>query len=411
MTRQDSPIPIITSSHSTRVATGTKQRLAIGKSALRAVGTNTFASLIAALVALTSNVLISRQLGPAARGEVAFVLQLGYLVAPFLILGIDRHTLRADSRHEAGRLTRHLVPMTALVTVIFFVAFRDWRTLAPVIALTSSWLSIRRSESLRDHSFARYLSAFIAYQVSVGLCVIVLFLSGNNNWHWWLLPYFLPAFVIFLVEITKNGHTRPQDIFSHVNRHSLQLLPSTIATIVVTRADRLLMPALASASQLGLYAAVATATEPISWIAQALADHRVSRLSSGRKLSAFIRSLAIDCVFFALVSTLAAVLISQILIPLLGTDFASTQLLVLPLSIAAVVLAIYRQLISWHLGGPSPGVVSRIEVATAIFAVPCYSLAIRSEGALGAAWGSLCVYGVGVILALSMAIVQRNRKV
>ena len=337
------------------------------------------------------------------------MLQLAYLVSSLLLFGMDQQALRSESRQENGRLTRHLVPIAALLTAVLFPVFRDWRALAPVIALPLAWLAIRRSESLRDHSFSRYVRPYIAYQISVGACAILLFLSGNDDWHWWLLPYALPALIIFFIEITKNWRVRPGKILGHLNRVSLQLLPSTIATLVVMRADRLLMPTLASNSQLGLYTAVATATELIYWIAQSLADHRVSRLSSSRNVISLIRSLAIDAIMFALVGTLSAFLISAILIPLLGPGFVSARHLIIPLSIAAVVLAIYRQCIAWHLGGPYPGTVSVIEVTTAAFALPCYWFFIRSGGALGAAWGSLAVYSFGVVVSLITAILEKSR--
>jgi O-antigen/teichoic acid export membrane protein len=386
-----------------------RPRLTAWQPMLRAVGTNTFASGMAASVALVCNVLISRQLGASARGEVAFVLQLAYLIAPFLLVAIDRQTLRADSKQESGRLTRHLVPITAVATLLSIAVFQDWRALAPVIALTTSWLSIRRSESLRDHSFARYVKAYLGYQVFIGVSVTVLFLSGNSDWHWWLLPYALPALIIFFAEVSRWNRASPRELFGHLNSTSLKLLPSTVATIVVMRADRLMMPALASVSQLGLYVAIATATEPIYWIAQALADHRVSRLPEGRSITRFFRSLATDAVGFTVVAAAAGVLISKVMIPLLGEEFASAGDLVLPLSIAGVILAVFRQLISWHLSGPSPEIVSVIEVTTAVFALPCYWFAILTGGALGAAWGSLAVYGFGAMLSLGLAILRKSQ--
>jgi O-antigen/teichoic acid export membrane protein len=374
---------------------------------VRAVGTSTFASGLAALVALVSNVLISQQLGPSARGEVAFVLQLAYVVTPFLLLGIDQQTLRDESRREMTRLTRHLVPISFLLTVVFLLVFRNWNALAPSIALTGAWLAIRRNESLRDHSYTRYIKAYIAYQAAIAVCVTVLFVKGNDIWQWWLLPYSLPSLFIIVVEI-KNCRTRPLHLFSHLNRSSFRFLPATIATIVVMRADRLLMPTLSSISQLGLYAAVATATEPIYWIAQALADHRASRYAPERKITSLVRSLAVDSLLFAVIAALAGVLILTILIPLLGPSFASTRDLVLPLSLAVLALALYRQLLSWCLGGPHPGVVSYIECTTAVFALPCYWVAISAGGALGAAWGSLAVYGFGAVLALIIVILRRG---
>lgn len=375
-------------------------RITVWSPALRAVGTNTLANGLAALVALVSNVLISRQLGSSARGEVAFVLQLAYLVSSFLLFGVDRQALREESRQEIGRLTRHLVPLAVVLTVVLLVVFRDWRALASVIALPSAWLAIRRSESLRDHSFGRYVTPYVAYQLSIATCVTLLFMSGNDDWHWWLLPYILPSIAILFLEIGTNWRVHPRKIFGHLNRTSLQLLPSTIATLVVLRADRLLMPTLASNSQLGLYAAVATATEMIYWVAQSLADHRVSRLSSTRTITSLIRSLTIDTIMFTLVAGISGALISAVLIPLLGPAFASARQLIAPLSIAAVALSVYRQSISWHLGGQHPGVVSLIEVSTAIFALPCYWFAILTGGALGAAWGSLAVYTFGLITSL-----------
>lgn len=347
---------------------------------------------------------MSRALGPDARGELAWVLQAAYVVAPVMMLGVDRAALRADSARERrdGPATRHLA-LTALVAgAVLLAMYRDWRALAAVVALATCWLAIERAEALRDHRFAEWSRWFLAYQGVIAVGTITLYLAEETRWFVWLVPYVAPACVVLGYEAWR-AVARPRAPFGAVTRTSLSLLPASLAGVVVMRAERVLMPVLASNAQLGLYVAVATATEPAYWLAQGLADHRSGRDSGNRSRGALLRRLRRDVALFAVVASALGVGVWLLVVPVFGPEYAPSREFVLPLTVATVALAAYRQVVAWHLAGPSPDDVSRIEIATAVIAVPCYSVGIHLWGALGAAWASMVVYTAGLAVALAVA--------
>lgn len=374
----------------------------------RAVGINTLVSSTAALVAFGANILMTRELAPDARGQVAFVLQLAYFTGPFIMLGVDRLVLRGETASLSGRLTRHLVPLSALATLLLLVIFRDVRAVAGIVALVTGWLTIQRSKALRDHSFATYVRRFLLYQTAIAAGILIVYIIDPDQWFWWLTPYAAPAIAVLVFEI-RRAIEHPSKLFGHVGRQSLQLLPATLSTIVTLRAERLLLPLLASNSELGLYIAVATATEPVYWVAQALADHRSGQILRTAQPARLLRGLAKDFAVFAPTAAVVGVVVSQFLVPVFGDAYASSTRLVVPLASASVALALYRQTLAWHLSGPTPGDVSRVETVTALSAVLGYVIGISAAGAIGAAWATLAVYTCGLTASVAFAL-WRPRK-
>lgn len=378
------------------------------KPAIQAVGATTAASVTAALVGFGANILMTRALGPGSRGQVAFVLQAAYVLAPLIMLGVDRASLRRDSIRDDAPATRHLTPLALVAGVVLLGFYRDWRALAAAVVLATSWLAIYRSEALRDHSFARWSRRFLVYQAIIAVGTVLMYATGETRWHLWLMPYVVPSTLVVLFEV-RRALIRPRRPLAAVTRTSLGLLPGSLAGIVVMRAERVLMPALASNAQLGLYVAVATATEPAYWIAQALADHRTGRTEGDRGLRRLLRRLARDMALFTFVAAALGVAVWLLVEPVFGREYVQSRSLVLPLVLAVTVLAGYRQVVAWHLAGPLPDDVSRIEIATAVLAVPCYAVGIHLWAALGAAWATLGVYSAGLAIALAVAVRRSGR--
>lgn len=376
---------------------------------MQLMGANASLSLAAAAVAFATNILMSRELGPAHRGEIAFVLQLSYLITPFIVLGVDRAALRAESRLLQPPLTRHLVPLSLGLTALLLLGFRDARALAPAVALVMGWMAIRRSEAIRDRTFSRYVKPSVIYEAFILVGVLSLALAHSRTTSWWVLPYALPAVAIVAVELrTLRGSGRKAP-FGHITRMSLHLMPAAISHMVVMRAERILLPALASNEQLGYYVAVAAASEPVYWLAQGLADHRAGTSTAGRRTVDLLRRLARDAIFFLPATALGAVLVWHLVIPLLGPTFRGMEALVIPLAGASFLLALYRQVVSWHLAGPNPEDVSKVEAACALLAIPVYSVGIYAGGAMGAAWACGVVYGAGLVGAFVMAALRSVR--
>ena len=243
---------------------------------------------------------MSRQLGPTARGEVGFVLQLAYLIVPLIVLGVDRQLLRSEGELHGQVARRHLLPCAVFLSLVLLLVFRDWRALAGVVAYGVAWLVVVRSTSIRENTFKSYLWIIIAYSSSIIWTVMLLYLINPENWALWLTPYLLPGLAFVVIDLVRHGvrgYSRP---FAGVTRLSLRLLPAGIALMVVTRADRGFMPGFSTSAQLGIYIAVATGTETIVWISTSLADHRVAHLRPiDGSINTLLRLLGRDCGLFA----------------------------------------------------------------------------------------------------------------
>lgn len=378
---------------------------------MRAMSTGASVAALGAVVAFVCNILMARALGASARGQVAFVLQSAYFISPMIMLGVDRTLLRSDSQRDQQAARRHLVVMTLLVGLVLALLFRDLRALAAPIAYALCWMSLARSASLRDNAYASYLRMVVAYQAFVLVTSAVLYLVGTDNWLVWLVPYVAPALLIAVYDLATDYRGRLRRVFDGVTRISLKVLPSTIATTVMLRAERVIMPLASSDAQLGMYVAVATATEVLAWLANALADNRVARLGGAatRKVGDLLRILLRDALRFLLLAAGIGAATYWLLIPVLGSTFENARVLVLPLCLAAIVLALHRQVSAWQLAGHHPAGVTISTGLSAVLAIPIYIWAILQAGALGAAWACLVVYSIALVGGIILAAMEGRR--
>lgn len=383
--------------------------------ASRAITSGLFVSALAAGVAFLTNILMSRQLGPASRGEVAFVLQLAYMVTPVMLLGVDRQRLRIGTVSSGLRLPSHITVGCLVLTAVALALTRDWQALVGPVVYVLAALTILRCDAFRENHFRLYLACMVGYQLTIGIGSLVLYFLNVENWVAWMIPYAAPAVLLVVVVAIKQPYVfLPRRVCSDVNSHTLALLPAGVAAVVVTRLDRVLLGILSPDAQLGLYISVATATEVLAWLANSLADHRVARYhiqGAGRR--GLTAMLACDLILFVPLAVVAGIAIWLGVLPILGPDYAAGSSLIVPLCLAAVALAVYRQTVSWNLGGPNPRRATVVESVTALLAIPTYIVAVANWNALGAAWSSLIVYVVGSlvgILVVGAAAVRTSGK-
>lgn len=347
------------------------------------------AALVAAGVAFLSNILAARTLGPELRGHVAFVLQLSYFIAPLLILASDKAVLRVGQKDGEGNFfvagRRTLVATTLMATILAAVAFQDWRLLCAPAAATSAWFLLRRAHVVVFGQYKRYLIPFFTFQALVLVSHASLAIFGISSWPMWAAAYVLPA--VFLLLLRASAET-PGDVNPTRN---VPLITAALTQLWSLRGERILLPILAGPTHLGLYVVVATATEPLYWISQAAADHSVAN-SRPTTVTSRARALIKLSVIFAPIAAVLGAVLWALVVPVFGMDFSPAKELVLPLSIAAVLLACYRQTSAWVLAGESPDRLGPLEVMVAIGAALAYPVGILAGGALGAAWASAAVY-------------------
>lgn len=360
----------------------------------------TFAAGVAAGVAFLVNLLAARTLGPSLRGEVAFVLQLSYFLAPILLLGADKAIIRrnSDDRRSEGLFVPgppFLLLATVSTTLALAWVFKDWRAMAGPLGAVIAWFSLRRANAVRVRNIGRYLWPFATYQAVILAGSTILFLRGVDEWQAWALVY-LCAIPLLCWAPAPPVNLRAASRL----RMNAGLTVASVTHLFSLRGERLLMPLLSTNSQLGLYVVVATATEPLYWCAQALADHRTGSVKNGESVFERIRRTLQEMLVVSLVAGLGGLAIWLLVVPAFGETFRSARALVLPLIIASILLYAYRQFASWTLASAFPARTAYIEGGVAASAAVLYPVSIMNGAALGAAWGCVAVYAIGIALSL-----------
>lgn len=380
---------------------------ASGRSISAVLFSLTGTALLAAGVAFSSNILAARALGPELRGNIAFVLQSSYFLAPLLVVGSDRALLRAqrvtsDTFRVASRSTIAIAASASLLTL--YVLFRDWHALIAPCAVVTAWFLIRRADVVAFGNYRRYVIIFAIYQLGILASHFILFLLGVTAWPWWLAAYAAPTVVLLAIPPSHVRHKGGS------YRANAPLLLSSMTKLWSLRGERLLLPVVAGPSALGLYVVVATATEPLYWIAQTLADHRVNHTPPATTL-ARLRSLSALTAIFLVATACLGLLLWHLLVPVFGPNFAEAKPLVLPLSLAAVSLAAYRQVAGWVLASDRPQRIGALESLVALIAFVAYPAGVLVGGAAGAAWATLAVYTAAAAVGLHKSFHSPDTKV
>lgn len=367
------------------------------------IATISAASALAAVAAFVVSILSARVLGPTGRGEVATVLQFAYIVAPFVGFGADRLLLRRDD-HNYGYIPSGIaMTIVALVAcLIAGVVYGPWTAMAGIVALVTVSFSMVRAMAISRGRISFFVAVFGGFQGSVLLISTALYFLGVEDWRWWAGAYIFPALPLAAWSLAKSRvHTDAKvGGIAETARANAPFIASGLGPLATTRLGRVLLPALASPASLGLFVVVATATEPLYWVAQSVADQRTSE-ERGRELTAsrILRHLAVVTLAYSVLGAVGGVILYFLIEPIFGQEFEPAKELVLPLTIAAVILGCYRHLCGEILGSDNPRRIGGVELASAVIAVICYPIGILLGDALGLAWTSAVVYLAAAIVA------------
>lgn len=374
--------------------------------AFSAVAASSGTSLAAAGVAFIVNILMARHLGPGPRGEVAWALQGAYVIAPLLALGVDRQALREPNRTSA--ISQRHVWILGALGIAISLAFASPPLAACIATATAgASLAIERGTGMATGNLGRFITLQMAIQLWVLGASVVLYVSNVNDPMWWLAVYAAPAPALLLLSfrgITRSraGSSLRQRLLGTVDRRSVGYMVGGFGALLASRVERLILPVLASTEELGLYVAIATASEMLVWAAFGLGESRVvGFMTGGLTRSSLARVAARDlCFFLALAAPLAAG-IHFLLIPLLGPAFSDSDNLVIPLCLASASWATYLQLSAAWLARGSVKQSMRLDVSAAILTALCVAALVPAYGALGAAIGCLAAYTIMVPVAVA----------
>lgn len=383
------------------------------------------AQVVAAAAAFGINLMAARVMDPDGRGVLALALQVSYVATTAALLGVEAPYVArraAPFPVVARELTSLLRPgywFTALGVATAVALYLDGRTglattvlLASVYAFGNTHVRAVRTAYIASGAFRPFAATAVVSQLALlaaGAVLLVLEVADPNVW---IAVYALLSMVALLVLRTggrRAGTAPDRTALAAVRGQGLRLVPASFGNTAMLRSDRLLLPALASASELGLYVVVATATEIAGWPVKQWVDASLRRWrdqgAAGTpgtvRLVATAAGLAL-----ALSAVLAGVTYAAVTY-LLPEAYHPSRVLLLPLGAATVVYAATRVQQGLLVARGEAGRVSAVELAGMAVSVVLYVVLIPGWGATGAAVGSLV--GYSACLAAGAVALWRTR--
>lgn len=363
-------------------------------------------ALLAAAVAFVANILMARELGPSARGEVAWVLQSAYVLAPLMALGVDRESLRGVGRHLQSAHSHVWLIAIASVTITVGLGYYVAAICFATAAIGAS-LSIERGVGMAKGSLGTFLWLQVGVQLWVLSSTVGLFVLGVDDPELWVGVYAAPLPIVLALTLSLRGWSfNPRNWrqnFGPVSSTSIRYMFGGFGSLMASRVERLILPVLASTEALGLYVAVATASEMLVWAGRGLGESRVVGFMGGSLTRVDLAKRAVrDFIFFALLAVPLAAGIRFLLLPLLGPSFEPASVLIVPLCLASAAWACYLQISSAWLARGSVGQSMKLDIGAAALTTVCVAALIPSLGALGAALGCLLAYSIMIIVAVRL---------
>jgi O-antigen/teichoic acid export membrane protein len=379
-----------------------------------------------ALGAVVVNLVSARVLGPSGRGQLALLLQLAYLAGSLAIVGTDRPYI-ATHKATFGRAVSdqlHILrPMVwvsglavgaALLVAAVLPGHGSFLVLAAILMGAGNF-AYRLAVTAYIASGRTALFAWLTVSMQVILLIgaVIAYTASVRSVSLWLALYAastLPSAVLMLRHARNASGPPLEDAeVRSLRAAGLRLLPASLGNTTMLRSDRLLLPALSSTRELGIYVVVASIMELTAWPVKNYVDatlwrwrQRADTLSVGRvALGAALATAAIS----AVVGAAAILMITEFL----GPAYRSSIPLVLPLGIASVFYAVSRVLQGALVAKSAGGYASAAEISGMVISVLAYVALIPGYGAGGAAVGSAIGYG-GCCLVTAALLRSANRR-
>lgn len=379
------------------------------------------AQLVVATVAALLNVLAARALGPAGRGELALVVLFSYLIAPVILLGVDKAYPAAIPRQSLASACRQLTglvwrPALVAVGVILLVGLAvgsrrpeivGYAASVAALSTANTGVIVLRTAAVSARTGLPFLRMVCLTQAVLATAGLVVLSTPGITPLSWAATYAAVNLVplLWLLGHARSGDSAGTDTVRRLRR---KVAPAALANIVMLRMDRLLIPWLSSTAELGLYAAVVTVTELLYWPVQHYVDAAVPRWREAHLTGRLHAGPVMWWVTGYLVASgIVAVLVGRIaVVPLFGAEFASARHLVLPLVLAACCYGFSRVWFGLHLATGRPGAAMSIDVTGGLVTITGCLVLIPASGAAGAALASAIGYGAGAVVS----VLSRGRR-
>ncbi|MBF0689113.1 MAG: polysaccharide biosynthesis C-terminal domain-containing protein [Cellulomonas sp.] len=368
--------------------------------------------VVAAGAAFGINILAAKVMAPADRGVLALALQLSYMATTAALLGVESPYVarRSGSFPQVARelvsLMRLsvLLPAAGLVTgmALYLTGHIEVAVilvLGSLYAYGNTYVRAVRAAYIASNAAKPFLVTAVVSQIVLLALAALLVLLDIGDPSFWVGAYIivsLPAVAILLAQ-ARGARPIDQDARAElavVRRQGLRLLPASFGNTAMLRSDRLLLPALASVSELGLYIVVATAMEIAGWPVKQWVDSSLRRWrEQGRALRAGL--LVARATVLALALSLVGGGVTYVaVVVFLPEPYRASTMLIPVLGCATTIYAATRVQQGLLVARGQSTQVSIVEISGMLAAVAMYVALIPTWGAMGAAMGSVIGYAV-----------------
>ena len=385
--------------------------------------------LVTAGAAFLLNLLSSASLDPADRGILALFLQIGYLLTALSMLGVEKPyiaTAGKPIRSALGELQRLAAPGLVMCSMILLilagilwmngVANWDLVGLGAVFVIGNLHLLVLRSGSIASTTWWTYVLTTLGCQILLVFGGVCLSVAGVNDLTLWVLLYVGSTLIATIITLPKTNWSayrvfRGSSSYRTSRDQGLRLLPASLGSVSMQRADRFLLPLLASPAALGIYVMAATAVSFSAWPIQQWSDTKLEAWASSkdrhlrRVLAPMGVAFIVTMVFGLIISGVVWISIDKFL----GTAYEPAKSLLPVLVASAVIYSLTRVQQGMMIALGQAGRVSISEITGMSISVCACFLLIPLFGALGAAL-SVLAGNLGCLIAATCYWAASNRK-
>jgi O-antigen/teichoic acid export membrane protein len=367
---------------------------------------------VSGVISLLNGLLMASTVTVEDRGKVALIFQVSYLLSPILNLGIGTQFLRGSLNTATRKFASFVViGFSIVLSVISFLICRALSisqntTLELILAIVFATVAVLqfivRANYVAANKTKNYLKLVLFVNGTLGLLSVFLWISHQIEVWKWLLA--LAMQVPFWTYFAIRGNSMQRVSF----RKLLAYFPFTfteLSNMITQRLDRVLLAVFCGNKILAIYVVTATVTEIITWVAVGESDSSIKGFVGSRPSGKNLKTYVISRIVLLFIGGIFLSLLNYFLVlPLLGGSYMNGQELILPLSIGALIYSLNVYLQARIMASDQPMVLTRVSLLSALTAILIYPLAIYRFEIMGAAWGSLVVYTISLLITIKFLL-------
>lgn len=381
------------------------------------------------IAGIVGGIALARYLGPSARGDLAAVVVWTNAINSIFFVGLDQAYVYGAARERPGNLlgaglvlnicfgllilsALHVVGLVVFSGSSRFAVLSVYMWFAPLSLMLTLFTAYQQG---RERWIAFGVIRLAVAALTVGT-VAYLMMTGSSSLVTYARVYVWTALgVVVIVALLSLWEVRLHVSMSTLKKlvsYGFRALPSVWASVIITRADQMVLSALVPAADLGHYVVAvsfATVPAPVAASFAMTTFPRMARAVAGHRRTLAHRTLLKGILVVWSISLILGLSASWLVPALFGQEFYPSVHMARILLVAAIFLA------GMQIGGDMlrglgrPGLASMSAAAAAVATVALLPSGIYLAGAVGAAWVSMASYAIGfagTCLALRRALID-----